>query len=88
MSEITKQTNKKTFETGSYPIFLLGEMRELFNKTYQQFTNKAYSVQHTRFKNDSLKYIPSLKALKKGKKHRAYYRRFNNRSIFRKFGKV
>ena len=44
---------KKTFETstGSHPIFFLAEMRELFNKTYQQYTNKVYSVHHTRFKN-------------------------------------
>ena len=60
---------KKTFETstGSHPIFLLAELRELFNKTYQRYTNKVYSVHHTRFKNDLLKYMPSLKALKEGK---------------------
>ena len=58
---------KKIFETStsSYPIFLLAELRELFNKTYQRNTNIVYSVHHNRFKNDLLKYIPSLKALKK-----------------------
>ena len=60
---------KKTFEasTGSHPTFLLAELRELLNKTYQQYKNKVYSVHHTRFKNDLLKCMPSLKALKKGK---------------------
>ena len=44
---------KKIFETltGSHPIFLLAETRELSNKMYQQYTNKVYSVHHTRFKN-------------------------------------
>ena len=57
---------KKTFETstGSHPISLLAELRGLFNTMYQYYTNKVYSVYHTRFKNDPLKYMPSLKALK------------------------
>ena len=57
---------KKTFETstGSHPIFLLAELRELFNKTYQRYTNEVYSVHHTRFRNDLLKNMPSLTALK------------------------
>ena len=60
---------KKTFETStvSQPIFLLAELRELCNKTYQQYTNEVYNVHHTRFKNDLLEYMPSLKALKKEK---------------------
>ena len=60
---------KKTFETstGSHPVFFLAELRELFNKTYQQYTNKVCSVHQTRFKNDLLKYMPSLKAFIKGK---------------------
>ena len=74
---------KKAFETstGSHLIFLLAELRELLNKTYQRYTNKVSSVHHSRFKNDLLRYMPSLKALKKGK-HRAYYRRFDNGRIF------
>ena len=89
MSEIINHI-KKTFETstGLHPILLLAEMRELFDKTNQRLKNKVYSVHHTRFKNDLLKYMPSLKALKKGGKHCAYYRRFNYRRIFRKFGKM
>ena len=68
LSEIINHI-KKTFETptGSHPIFLLAELRELFNKTHQRYTNKVYSVHHTRFKNDLLKYMRSLKALKKRK---------------------
>ena len=68
LSEVINH-KKKTFETstGSHPIFILAELRELFNKTYQRYTNNVYSVYHTRFKNDLLKYMPSLKALKKEK---------------------
>ena len=68
LSEVINHT-KKTFETsiGSHPLFVLADLRELFNKTYQCYTNKVYSVHHTRFKNDLLKYMPSLKALEKGK---------------------
>ena len=51
LSEVTNHI-KKTFETstGSHPTFLLAELRELFNKTYQQYTNKVYSFHHTIFK--------------------------------------
>ena len=68
LSEVINRI-KKTFQTstGSHPIFLLAELRELFN----EYTNKVYSVHHTRFKNELRKCLPSLKAFKKGKKHRA-----------------
>ena len=56
---------KKTTSSGSQPIFFLAQLRELFDKTYQRYTNKVYSVHHTRFKNDFLKYMSSLKTLKK-----------------------
>ena len=59
----------------------LTELRKVLYKTYQRCTNKIYGAHHTRFKNELLKYITSLKALKKGKKHRTYYRRFNNGCI-------
>ena len=59
----------------------LTELREVLYKTYQRCTNKVYGAHYTRFKNELLKYIPSLKALKKGKKHRTYYQRFNNGCI-------
>ena len=60
---------KKTFETstGSHPIYLLAELRELFNKTYQQYTNKVYSIHHTRFKRLAEVHAKFKKALKKGK---------------------
>ena len=46
----------------------LTELREVLYKTYQRCTNKVYGAHHTRFKNGLLKYITSLKALKKRKK--------------------
>ena len=60
----------------------LTELREVLHKTYQRYTDKVYGVHHTRFKNELLKCIRSLKALKKEKKHRTNYRRFNNGRIF------
>ena len=68
LSEVINHV-KKTFETSasSRPTFLLDELRVLFNKTYLRYTNKVYSIHHTRLKNDLLKYMPSLKALKKEK---------------------
>ena len=60
----------------------LNELREVLHKTYQRYTNKVYGVHHTRFKNELLKCIRSLKALKKEKKHRTNYRRFNSGRIF------
>ena len=63
LSNVTNHI-KKTFETstGSQPIPVLAGLRELFNKTYQRYTNRVYRVDHTRFKNNFLKYMSSLKA--------------------------
>ena len=60
----------------------LMELREVLHKTYQRYTNKVYGVHHTRFTNELLKYIPSLKPLEKEKKHLTNYQRFNNGRIF------
>ena len=54
---------KKIFEisSGSHPIFLLAVLREMFNKTFQQHTNKVYNVHHIKFETDLLRYMPRLK---------------------------
>ena len=49
LSEVISPIKKTLDSTGSHPIFFLAELRELFHKTYQPYTNKVYSVHITRF---------------------------------------
>ena len=39
----------------------------MFVNTYKRYSNSEVTVHNTRFKVDLLKYIPSLKAIKKGR---------------------
>ena len=65
LSEVINHIRKtsETGSAGSHPIYLLAELRKLF-RLYQRYVLKRSQC---RFNNVLLKYMPSLKDLKKGK---------------------